>query len=86
MYRHFDRQTRRAVLELYRSTSDFQGLAYLLQRALRPLDLPALVIWGMRDPYIPAHLAERQKRTFPRAQVHCLAMSGHWPFIDELIG
>lgn len=82
MYQHLDQETRRVILEVYRRTTDLESLARWLHQALRPLDLPTLVIWGQRDPYLPASLAERQKETFPRAQVHGLANSGHWPFID----
>jgi pimeloyl-ACP methyl ester carboxylesterase len=82
MYQHLDQETRRVILEVYRRTTDLESLARWLHQALRPLDLPTLVIWGQRDPYLPASLAKRQKETFPRAQVHGLLNGGHWPFID----
>jgi pimeloyl-ACP methyl ester carboxylesterase len=61
---------------------DLESLARWLHQALRALDLPTLVVWGQRDPYLPTSLAERQKETFPRAQVHGLPNGGHWQFID----
>jgi pimeloyl-ACP methyl ester carboxylesterase len=82
MYRDFDRDTRRAVLRLYRSANDPAGASEVLGRALRPLDRPALVVWGRHDPYIPVRLAERQREAFPRARVEVLDGSGHWPFAD----
>ena len=51
--------------------------------ALRPHDIPALVVWGAQDPYLPVALAERQREAFPRAEVVILDESGHWPFADD---
>jgi pimeloyl-ACP methyl ester carboxylesterase len=83
MYQDYDRGTRRAVLRLYRSANDPGGVGEQLWRALRPLDRPALVIWGRHDPYLPVAFAERQRETFPRAEVVVLDQSGHWPFADD---
>jgi pimeloyl-ACP methyl ester carboxylesterase len=83
MYDDFDRDTRRAVLELYRSVPDVAGAGERLARALRPLDRPALVLWGRHDPYIPVRHAERQRAAFPRAEIRVLERSGHWPFVDD---
>jgi pimeloyl-ACP methyl ester carboxylesterase len=83
MYQDYDRGTRRAVLRLYRSANDPAGVGEQLWRALRPLDRPALVIWGRHDPYLPVAFAERQRETFPRAEVVVLDQSGHWPFADD---
>jgi pimeloyl-ACP methyl ester carboxylesterase len=81
MYDDYDRATRRAVLRLYRSTPpDFGGA---LAPRLRELDRPALVVWGAADPYIPVEQAERQRESFPHAQVVVLERSGHWPFVDD---
>ncbi len=82
MYRHFDRRTRRAVLRLYRATSDPSGLSRDLIARLREHDVPALVIWGEHDAYLSAAYAARQREAFPSADVHVLAGSGHWPFVD----
>jgi pimeloyl-ACP methyl ester carboxylesterase len=53
VYQTFDRGTKRAVLRLYRNTRDTEEGARQLTTALRPLDLPALIVWGAHDPYIP---------------------------------
>ena len=58
----------------------------MLSAALRPLDRPALVVWGGKDPYIPVEQAQRQRETFPSARVVVLDRSGHWPFVDDLEG
>jgi pimeloyl-ACP methyl ester carboxylesterase len=83
MYDDFDRHTRRAVLELYRSVPDVAAAGQRLAAALRPLDRPALVLWGRHDPYLPAALADRQRDAFPHADIRVLERSGHWPFIDD---
>jgi len=83
MRAQMDGGTRRAVLKLYRATSDVGGDARRLMAALRPLDRPALVIWGERDAYLPVAQARRQLETFPRARIATLPESGHWPFADD---
>ncbi|MBI4697307.1 MAG: alpha/beta hydrolase [Gammaproteobacteria bacterium] len=83
MFETYDAGTRRAVLRLYRATGDVDALANAAQAALRPHDLPALVVWGARDPYLPVRHAGLQRETFPRAEVVLLEDSGHWPFADH---
>ena len=82
MYDHYDRRTRRAVLRLYRATDDPSALSAQVIERLRPHDVPALVIWGEHDAYLPASYAVRQREAFPSADVHVLPTSGHWPFVD----
>lgn len=82
MYDHYDRRTRKAVLALYRDTDDPGSAAPELTKLLAPRDIPALVIWGEGDAYLPSSYAERQREAFPSAEVHVLAASGHWPFAD----
>jgi pimeloyl-ACP methyl ester carboxylesterase len=50
---------------------------------LRPLNRPALVVWGAGDPYIPVRIAWRQQEVFTGARVIVLEQSGHWPMIDD---
>jgi pimeloyl-ACP methyl ester carboxylesterase len=82
MYDHYDRRTRRAVLKLYRATDDPGEASAELTALAAPRDIPALVIWGEHDAYLPASYAERQREAFPSAEVHVLPASGHWPFAD----
>ena len=44
---------------------------------------PALVIWGEADAYLPLEFAERQRETFPGAEVVTIPGAGHWPFVDD---
>jgi pimeloyl-ACP methyl ester carboxylesterase len=82
MYDHYDKRTRRAVLALYRATDEPGAGASEFAALLAPLDIPALVIWGEHDAYIPSSYAVRQRDAFPSADVHVLPASGHWPFVD----
>ncbi len=81
MYDNYGRRTRRAVLKLYRATDD-PGRGAESMQALAALDIPALVIWGEHDRYLPASYAARQREAFPSADVHVLPASGHWPHAD----
>jgi flavin-dependent dehydrogenase/pimeloyl-ACP methyl ester carboxylesterase len=83
MYDDMDRGTSRAVLSLYRATDDPGTGGRILADVLRPLDRPALVVWGAHDPYIPVKLAHLQREAFPSAEVEILGDSGHWPFADN---
>ena len=82
MYDHYDRRTRQAVLKLYRATPDPGGMSEGLIEAFAPRDVPALVIWGEDDAYLPSSFAPRQREAFPSAEVHVLPASGHWPYAD----
>lgn len=49
-FNSFDAGTRRAVLRLYRNTRETKGAMQGIANALRPLDLPAQVVWGCARP------------------------------------
>jgi pimeloyl-ACP methyl ester carboxylesterase len=75
-----DKGTQRAILRLYRASppSALEQLA----PPLREMNRPTLVVWGAHDPYIKVEYAERQRETFPGAEVVVLEESGHWPMWD----
>jgi pimeloyl-ACP methyl ester carboxylesterase len=79
---HIDARTKRAILKLYRATDDPGRGAGQLAALLAPRALPALVIWGEHDVYLPSAMADRQRELLPLADVHVLPASGHWPFVD----
>ncbi len=83
MYDNFDRDTRHAVLKHYRAEADPGPDGRRQADAMHPHDVPALVVWGARDPYLGLALAARQRQAFPSARVVVLPDSGHWPFIDN---
>ncbi len=79
---HYSKRTRRAVLALYRATDDPGAAATEFAAYMASKDIPALVIWGEHDAFLPSSYAERQRAAFPSADVHILSASGHWPFAD----
>ncbi len=83
MYDNFDRDTQRAVLKHYRAEANPDPGARKQAEALRPHDLPALVLWGDRDPYNTLALAKAQQQVFPSAPLVVIRDSGHWPFVDN---
>lgn len=77
----YDLPSRRAALSFYRATPPVA-----MERLVEPLsrlDRPALVVWGAHDPAVPVEQAERQRKSFPSAEVVVLADSGHWPYLDD---
>jgi pimeloyl-ACP methyl ester carboxylesterase len=78
---HLDQGTQRAILRLYRS-SPSQRLAEA-GRGLARLEVPALVVWGLRDPYIPARFARAYAEALPQAELLELPDAGHWPWLDR---
>ena len=81
LWEDYDYRSRRAMMQMYRDAppSGFERLGPLF----RELDRPALVLWGKKDPFVPAEQAYLQRESFPSADVVVLEGSGHWPFIDN---
>lgn len=80
--RYADWGHKRAVLKLYRASRHLGQTPPALGEFANTL--PACVIWGAGDPFIEVGFAEKQKRYFPRAEVHVLDGLGHWPFVDDV--
>ncbi len=78
---HFDHGTQRAILQLYRSSPP-EALARAGAQLGR-LEMPSLVVWGMRDPYFPASFAAEYARTLPHADLLELPDAGHWWWLDR---
>ena len=83
MYDNFDRRTRKVVLKLYRATPDPGERADEVGAAIKALNKPALVVWGMKDPFVPGEYADRQREFFDVQDVVKLEDSGHWAFRDN---
>jgi pimeloyl-ACP methyl ester carboxylesterase len=81
LWEDYDLASRHAMMTMYRAAppDGFERLAPLF----RELDRPALVLWGENDPFVPVEQAQRQKESFPSAEVVVLEGSGHWPWIDN---
>jgi pimeloyl-ACP methyl ester carboxylesterase len=81
VFDHFDQGTQRAILRLYRSSpSDVLAAA---GARLATLTMPALVVWGQADPYIPARFGRAFAQALPNAELLELADAGHWPWFDR---
>jgi pimeloyl-ACP methyl ester carboxylesterase len=78
---HFDQGTQRAILRLYRSSSS--DVLADAGRQLDRLTMPALVVWGSQDPYIPERFGAAYANALPNAQLLELPNAGHWPWLDQ---
>jgi pimeloyl-ACP methyl ester carboxylesterase len=79
---HFDQGTQRAILQLYR-WADPPRLAEAGAR-LGSITAPALVLWGERDPYIPASFAAAYGAALGgEAVVEVVGGAGHWPWLAK---
>jgi pimeloyl-ACP methyl ester carboxylesterase len=78
---HFDQGTQRAILRLYRSSPP--AVLEAAGERLGSLNVPALVAWGMKDPYIPARFGRAYADALPRAELLELPDAGHWPWLDR---
>jgi pimeloyl-ACP methyl ester carboxylesterase len=77
----FDHGTQRAILRMYRY-GDPSRLA-AAGAGLEDLDVPALILWGERDPWLPPALAQRYADRLPRAEAEVIEAAGHWPWLDR---
>jgi pimeloyl-ACP methyl ester carboxylesterase len=78
---HFDQGTQRAILRLYRSSPP-EVLAQAGSRLAR-LSMPALVLWGAQDPYIPERFARDYARAISNSELEVVADAGHYPWLDR---
>jgi pimeloyl-ACP methyl ester carboxylesterase len=86
-WRHFDGDTRRAILQLYRSAPETR-LADASTRMDR-ITCPALVVWGAKDPYTaPETVGRRYAQQLPGSRYVEVDDAGHWPWLDkpEVVG
>jgi pimeloyl-ACP methyl ester carboxylesterase len=81
MLRSFDHGTQRAILKLYRSAPP--PLLAAAGARIGEIGAPALVVWGDRDPYIPARFGDALAEALPGGRVLHVADAGHWPWHDR---
>jgi len=82
IFGQFDFGTQRAVLKLYRSIKP--GTLAAAGARLHEIDAPALIVWGERDPYIPARAATQYAQALGGdCELVLLADAGHWPWLDR---
>jgi pimeloyl-ACP methyl ester carboxylesterase len=78
---HYDQGTQRAILRLYRSSPP--SVLAAAGARLGSLRMPALVVWGMKDPYLPARFGRAYAQALGNAQLLELPDAGHWPWLDR---
>jgi pimeloyl-ACP methyl ester carboxylesterase len=79
-----DVEARRAFLRTLRGVVDARGQAVTaLDRLYLANAIPMLVIWGSRDPIVPAAHAETVRTLVPTARVEVFEGAGHWPHLDD---
>lgn len=81
VYKQFDQGTQRAILRLHRSL-DAPGLA-AAGADLHTLRVPALVVWGDKDPWLDPAWADAYGRRLPDATVEHRPDAGHWPWLED---
>jgi pimeloyl-ACP methyl ester carboxylesterase len=81
VWSQFDQGTQRAILRLYRATGESDLAA--AGAGLEHLGMPALVLWGEQDPWLPAAFADAYGRRLPHATVERIDTAGHWPWLDD---
>lgn len=84
---HFDHGTQRAILKLYRSAGP--DVLAAAGAHLDYLRCPTLIVWGERDPYVPAEFAAAYGGGVGGScEIIRSTRAGHWPWLDEpeLIG
>jgi pimeloyl-ACP methyl ester carboxylesterase len=79
-----DVEARRAFLRTLRGVADAHGQAVTaLDRLYLANSVPMLVIWGSRDPIVPALHAETVRTLVPTARIEVFEGAGHWPHLDD---
>jgi pimeloyl-ACP methyl ester carboxylesterase len=77
IWEQFDQGTQRAILRLHRGTP-----ADALEEVLGTLRVPALVLWGDRDPWLKAELGDAYAARLGAGRVEHVD-AGHWPWLDR---
>jgi pimeloyl-ACP methyl ester carboxylesterase len=77
LWEQFDQGTQRAILRLHRSTPESA-----LEDTLGGLAMPALILWGDRDPWFDPGLADAYAARLPNATLERID-AGHWPWLDR---
>jgi pimeloyl-ACP methyl ester carboxylesterase len=82
VWEHFDHGTQRAILKLYRSAPP--DVLAAAGGNLGSIRCPALVVYGDRDPYLPAEFARRYADALGGdATTRVIEDAGHWTWLDE---
>jgi pimeloyl-ACP methyl ester carboxylesterase len=77
LWDQFDQGTQRAILRLHRSASPAAG------PSLERCTVPALILWGEDDPWLPPTWGETYAASLPNASLERIPHARHWPWLDQ---
>jgi pimeloyl-ACP methyl ester carboxylesterase len=79
-----DRETRAAFVATVRSVIDIGGQRVnATDRLYLAAEVPTLLVWGGRDPMIPAAHGEAAHAAMPGSRLEIFPGAGHFPFLDD---
>jgi pimeloyl-ACP methyl ester carboxylesterase len=82
-----DVETRRAFVHTARSVIDFGGQRVdATHKLYLARAVPTLLVWGDRDPVIPARHGIRAHERMPGSRLELFAGAGHFPHHDDPLG
>ena len=82
-----DREARRAFVHTARSVMDLGGQRVnAIDRLYLAEAVPTLLVWGDRDPIIPARHGIRAHELMPGSRLQIFAGAGHFPHHDDPLG
>lgn len=82
MFERYTSRVRRSAMKTYRVERDIAHWSVHASERFRSADLPCLVLWGAKDPFLPVRFAQAQKQPFPDSEIHILSDVGHWPHLE----
>lgn len=75
VWEQFDQGTQRAILRLYRRT--------YVPVHIGGLKVPALLLWGECDPWLPASAGDEYAAILPHVTRHRVQNARHWPWLQD---
>jgi pimeloyl-ACP methyl ester carboxylesterase len=79
-----DAEARQAFLHTLRSVIDPRGQRVSATDRLHLTEvMPSMLVWGERDPIIPARHAEAAHEAMPGSRLELLPDAGHFPQLDD---
>ena len=79
-----DRDCREAFIHTLRSIVDHRGQRVSARdRLYLASELPALIVWGERDPILPVAHGRAAQKAIPGSRMEILPNAGHFPQLDD---
>jgi pimeloyl-ACP methyl ester carboxylesterase len=78
---HLDHGTFEAILRLYRSAPEEALEA--AGHELGSIEAQALVVWGLKDRYLPGRFGRLYAESLPNSELVELPEAGHWPWREQ---